>query len=150
MQRIRWGKVSFWADTVRRTVYLLGWNNDFLLYGFDGKYKDRIRLQDTVNCILSQNYYLMDADRIWGHNKMKLSPETPSVFYMDRNTMSLTGIATWNSALLPMDEVLSVSNLLGAMLLMEVTWQWQNLLVTGNIIRQSIALRYGNLRMPSE
>ncbi len=145
-----WGKVSFWADTVRRTVYLLGWNNDFLLYGFDGKYKDRIRLQDTVNCILSQNYYLMDADRIWGHNKMKLSPETPSVFYMDRNTMSLTGIATWNSALLPMDEVLSVSNLLGAMLLMEVTWQWQNLLVTGNIIRQSIALRYGNLRMPSE
>lgn len=44
---------------------------------------------------------------------MKLSPETPSVFYMDRNTMSLTGIATWNSALLPMDEVLSVSNLLG-------------------------------------
>ena len=55
----------------------------------------------------------MDADRIWGHNKMKLSPETPSVFYMDRNTMSLTGIATWNSALLPMDEVLSVSNLLG-------------------------------------
>lgn len=81
---------------------------------------------------------------------MKLSPETPSVFYMDRNTMSLTGIATWNSALLPMDEVLSVSNLLGAMLLMEVTWQWQNLLVTGNIIRQSIALRYGNLRMPSE
>jgi len=108
-----WGKVSFWADAVRRTVYLLGWNNDFLLYGFDGKYKDRIRLQDTVNCILSQNYYLMDADRIWGHNKMKLSPETPSVFYMDRNTMSLTGIATWNSALLPMDEVLSVSNLLG-------------------------------------
>lgn len=92
-----WGKVSFWADAVRRTVYLLGWNNDFLLYGFDGKYKDRIRLQDTVNCILSQNYYLMDADRIWGHNKMKLSPETPSVFYMDRNTMSLTGIATWNS-----------------------------------------------------
>ena len=83
------------------------------IYGFDGKYKDRIRLQDTVNCILSQNYYLMDADRIWGHNKMKLSPETPSVFYMDRNTMSLTGIATWNSALLPMDEVLSVSNLLG-------------------------------------
>lgn len=60
-----WGKVSFWADAVRRTVYLLGWNNDFLLYGFDGKYKDRIRLQDTVNCILSQNYYLMDADRIW-------------------------------------------------------------------------------------
>lgn len=59
-----WGKVSFWADAVRRTVYLLGWNNDFLLYGFDGKYKDRIRLQDTVNCILSQNYYLMDADRI--------------------------------------------------------------------------------------
>ena len=108
-----WGKVSFWADAVRRTIYLLGWNNDFLLYGFDGKYKDRIRLQDTVNCILSQNYYLMDADRIWGHNKMKLSPETPSVFYMDRNTMSLTGIATWNSALLPMDEVLSVSNLLG-------------------------------------
>ena len=108
-----WGKVSFWADAVRRTVYLLGWNNDFLLYGFDGKYKDRIRLQDTVNCILSQNYYLMDADRIWGHNKMQLSPETPSVFYMDRNTMSLTGIATWNSALLPMDEVLSVSNLLG-------------------------------------
>ena len=38
-----------------------------------------------------------------------------------------------------MDGVLSVSNLLGAMLLMEVTWQWQNLLVTGNIIRQSIA-----------
>ena len=32
-----WGKVSFCADAVRRTVYLLGWNNDFLLYGFDGK-----------------------------------------------------------------------------------------------------------------
>ena len=27
-----WGKVSFWADAVRRTVYLLGWNNDFLLH----------------------------------------------------------------------------------------------------------------------
>ena len=27
--------------------------------------------------------------------------------------MSLTGIATWNTALLPVDEVLSVSNLLG-------------------------------------
>ena len=145
-----WGKVSFWADAVRRTVYLLGWNNDFLLYGFDGKYKDRIRLQDTVNCILSQNYYLMDADRIWGHNKMKLSPETPSVFYMDRNTMSLTGIATWNSACFPWMRFVGFKFVGGQCRLLEVTWQWQNLLVTGNIIRQSIALRYGNLRMPSE
>ena len=73
------------------------------------EYKDRIRLQDTVNCILSQNYYLMDADRIWGHNKMKLSPETPSVFYMDRNTMSFWYYSSPAST----DEVLSVSNLLG-------------------------------------
>lgn len=108
-----WGKVSFWVDAVQKTIYVLGWNNDFLLYGFDGEYKDRIQLQDETNCILSQNYYLMDTGRIWGHNKMKLSPEMPSVFYIDSNTMALTDIVTWNVALLPMDEVLSVSNLLG-------------------------------------
>lgn len=109
-----WGRVSFWVDAVRKTIYLLGWDNDFLLYGFDGNYKDRIQLQDETNCILSQNYYLIDSDRILGHNKLKLTPEMPSVFYIDRNTMVMTEIATWNSALLPMEEVLSVSNLLGS------------------------------------
>ena len=64
--------------------------------------------------------------------------------------MSLTGIATWNSALLPMDEVLSVSNLLGGNVAYGGDLAMAEFVVTGNIIRQSIALRYGNLRMPSE
>ena len=96
------------------------------------------KIQSIVFC--PKIDYLMDADRIWGHNKMKLSPETPSVFYMDRNTMSLTGIATWNSALLPMDEVCRFQICWGAMLLMEVTWQWREFVGEPEILYwQSIA-----------
>lgn len=108
-----WGRVNFWVDTAQENIYLLGWNNDFLVYGVDGSYKGRIRLQEE-DCVLSQNYYVMDSGRIWGHNKLKLTPEMPSVFYIDEGMKSLVGIATWNSSLLPMDEVLSVSCLLGS------------------------------------
>lgn len=107
-----WGKVNFWVDIAQESIYLLGWDNDFLVYRMNGSYKDRI--QFGAECVLSQNYYIMDSGRIWGHNKLKLSSEMPSVFYVDKSTKSLVSIATWNQNLLPMDDVLSVSCLLGS------------------------------------
>lgn len=108
-----WGKLNYWTDNVRKIVYFLGWHNDFLLYGFDGDYKGKVQLPEEACCNLSQNYFLIDSDKIWGHNKLKLSQEKPSVFCIDTSTMSLVKIATWNSALLPANEVQSVSTLLG-------------------------------------
>ncbi|WP_321331666.1 6-bladed beta-propeller [uncultured Bacteroides sp.] len=108
-----WGKINYWIDNVRKIVYFLGWHNDFLLYGFDGNYKGKVQLPDGTCCNLSQNFFLIDSNKIWGHNKLKLSQEMPSVFCIDKSTMSLAKITTWNSALLPVDEVQSVSTILG-------------------------------------
>ena len=55
----------------------------------------------------------MNADTIWGHNKLHLSEGMPSVFYIQGKIPQITGIYSWPSSLLPMDEVVSLSNLLG-------------------------------------
>lgn len=108
-----WGKMNFWTDHSQKTVYVSGWNNDFLLYDLQGNYKDKIQLQEDTHGYLAQTYFLMDADRIWGHNKLKLSHETPSLFYIDKETLSMVTLATWESTFLPENEIQSISTLQG-------------------------------------
>ena len=94
-------------------IYFLGWNNDFQLYDLDGGYLGKLQMPADGDFNIAQNYFLMDADTIWGHNKLRLSESAPSVFYIHGKTPQVTGIHSWASALLPMDEVVSLSNLLG-------------------------------------
>ena len=108
-----WGKINYWIDAEGGKIYFLGWNNDFQLYDLDGGYLGKLQMPADGDFNIAQNYFLMDADTIWGHNKLRLSESAPSVFYIHGKTPQVTGIHSWASALLPMDEVVSLSNLLG-------------------------------------
>ena len=108
-----WGKINYWVDAKGGKVYFLGWNNDFQLYDLNGDYLGRLQMPTDGDFNIAQNYFLMDADTIWGHHKLRLFEGMPSVFYIQGKVPQITGIHSWTSNLLPMDEVVSLSNLQG-------------------------------------
>ena len=108
-----WGKINYWVDANGGKIYFMGWNNDFQLYDLNGGYWGKLQMPIGGDFNIAQNYFLMNADTIWGHNKLHLSEGMPSVFYIQGKIPQITGIYSWPSSLLPMDEVVSLSNLLG-------------------------------------
>lgn len=108
-----WGKINYWVDAKGGKVYFLGWNNDFQLYDLHGVYLDKLQMPTDDDFNIAQNYFLIDADTIWGHNKLRLFERMPSVFYIQGRAPQIMGIHSWTSTLLPIDEVVSLSNLQG-------------------------------------
>lgn len=107
-----WGSIHYWMDKAQGQVYFMGWNNDFVCYDLNGRYQGNIAL-DTPQYNVAQNYFLAHADTLWAHNKLRLSQETPSVFYIPRQTSEATPVFTWESTLFPIEEVISGSVIYG-------------------------------------
>ena len=107
-----WGSIRYWVDKDQGQVYFMGWNNDFVRYDLNGQYKGTLSV-DESQCNLFQDYFLIRADTIWAHNKLRLSPELPSVSYLSMQTSEVTPVFTWDSMLLPIEEVLSISVIYG-------------------------------------
>ena len=108
-----WGKVNYWVDYDQNIIYVLGWGNDLILYDLAGNYKDRICIDDNVRYNLQQSYLYVTYGKLWGHNKLYISNRTSPLFCIDENSNHITDIVGLPVDLLPMDDLQSVSELLG-------------------------------------
>ena len=106
-----WGKVNYWVDYDQNIIYVLGWGNDLILYDLAGNYKDRICIDDNVRYNLQQSYLYVTYGKLWGHNKLDIS-KSP-LFCIDENSNHITDIVGLPIDLLPMDDLQSISELLG-------------------------------------
>ncbi|MCS2687900.1 DUF4934 domain-containing protein [Bacteroides fragilis] len=108
-----WGIVNYWVDYTHNLIYVLGWNNDLVIFDLLGNCKDRLQIYDDTRYNLSQSYLFIDSGRIWGHNKLYISNLCSSLFFVEQNTKSINDIIGLSILPLPMDEIQSISNLLG-------------------------------------
>ena len=108
-----WGIVNYWVDYTHNLIYVLGWNNDLVIFDLLGNCKDRLQIYDDTRYNLSQSYLFRDSGRIWGHNKLYISNLCSSLFFVEQNTKSINDIIGLSILPLPMDEIQSIPNLLG-------------------------------------
>lgn len=108
-------EVNFWVDAEEQLIYVQGWKNDFQVYDKTGKYVNRIEVKDEELYNLFNCYFLMDGNRIWGHTKLHVETEVPSVFHINKENGCPKPLVTWSSDIFPLSgEHLSISTRLGA------------------------------------
>lgn len=105
------GEVYFWVDQSTQNIYVLGEGNNFLVYNNKGHYIDRIKVDQKYN-LYSYNFLFEDG-KIWGHNVMHTDKESASIIYIDGKGNNVQEIMTWETDLLPMDDCIDSSFLLG-------------------------------------
>lgn len=105
---IHGGEINFWVDETQKTIYFLGWNNDFVVYDFEGNFKEKIPLGDE-NHSLSLCYFVIDSDGIWGHNKIGLDPHATSIFHGDAHTLVKTDISTLKLPVVSINDIQQVT-----------------------------------------
>ena len=108
-----WGKVNYWIDSQKNLIYVLGWKNDWQVYDVGNKYVNRIIVSDDLHCNLAQACFLITADTIYGQNKLCIDHSAPTLFTYNYKSESLEIIPDLKEDVLPLDELLSISNLLG-------------------------------------
>lgn len=105
------GEVYFWVDQSTQNIYVLGVDNNFLVYNNNGHYIDRIKVNPKYN-LYSYNFLIEDGE-IWGHNVMHTDKEAASIIYIDGKDNNVQEIMTWETDLMPMDDCIDSSFLLG-------------------------------------
>lgn len=108
-----WGKVNYWVDYDQNIIYILGWANDLISYDLSGNYKDRIGIENNIRYNLQQSYLCIGHGKLWGHNKLYTSNQTSPLFCIDKDSNHIKDITGLPVDLLPMDDLQSVSELLG-------------------------------------
>lgn len=101
------GKINFWVDESQKIIYFLGWNNDFVLYDFEGNFKDKISMGDQDHSLSSYSF-VMDADEVWGHNKIGLDPNAASLFHGNAHTLTKSDISAPKSPVVSINDIQQV------------------------------------------
>lgn len=108
-----WGKVNYRVDSKKNLVYVLGWKNDWQVYDVENNYMKRIVVEDNARYNLAQSCFFMDGDSIYGQNKLCINRTAESLFVYDCKSESFSTISGLKETPLPIEDLLSVSNLLG-------------------------------------
>ena len=87
-----WGYITFNVDDKSKRICFLGWDNDLMIYDFQGNYRSKVKIENRERYSLASSYFLMDSAHIYGYEKIHIQNNMPSLYSVDVNSGKIKDI----------------------------------------------------------
>lgn len=108
-----WGYITFNVDDKSKRICFLGWDNDLMIYDFQGNYRSKVKIENRERYSLASSYFLMDSAHIYGYEKLHIQNNMPSLYSVDVNSGKIKDIHELYAEQIPIDEIVNSSMVLG-------------------------------------
>lgn len=108
-----WGYITFNIDDKMNRIYFLGWDNDLMVYDFQGNYLSKVKIENREQYSLASSFFLVDSLHIYGYEKLHVQSNMPPLYVIDANTGETKDIRGLYAEQIPIDEVVNSSMTLG-------------------------------------